>query len=1374
METMIGRFLETLGRNSIEAGVLVVVVLLTQWSFGRKIAPQWRCALWLLVMARLLLPVSAGSVVSLFNLLPQMKTTEPAMAYRSVPPVTQQNLVPNTLTVPATEPVSHEAPPAVVHSPNAVTESPAVPLPTNARTESKPALAGAAPLKISEVSIVFAVWFAGFLLFTGYVLVSSFRIRQRFAKLKPIADPGVLALLQDCRERLGVRDELSLSESAEVGTPALYGFLRPRLLLPHGFARRFSTGELRFVLLHELAHVKRRDILFNWLAAILQIVHWFNPLIWFGFARWRADRELACDALALEAVGAGQNREYGQTILRLLENFSHQTAVPGLVGILENKKELQRRIRMIGSYRPGKKLGIFAAAVFIGLGVVCLTDAQLPKNHVRLAVRTNSNADLTQTNEVREVRHGADPLPVADATNLPAKALTITVIDAKTGQPIPGADVSAPNIGGWDKPQPRRLTDAQGHYVIEIPGPPVMARREMASFTIFASHPGYAERAISWTSSAGNVEWILPAKATIKLVHGITIGGVVRDAHHEPIAGVRVLLQGSGYSGFTIGAGEQKSQDYPEIYIDDKNHPAAVTDDNGRWTYSDFPKDLDTLNVTFIRPDESRYDYTTAPGDPGLNQFPGISPGDLRATNANIVLPDGITVRGIVVDEAGRPIAGAEVVEGYGHANIVRVSAFKTDAAGSFVRLNRAPRQWIYTASADGRATASVVAQVDAGMPEVRIVLPPADPLRIHATGEANHPLAGVDIRIQSYRTEGQLLDWKGTTDANGDVVWTNAPKESVMFDATTKSSGFREFEARAGEDKVVVLSKDSGIRATVNVSAYDATTRMPVKIQSVSAEYNGDFSFKSLVEPDATNASVEIKHTDFRVGMAPDYKIKVEADGYKPFVTDYIDLPEGDQNLVAAMVRGGSAEGTAYLPDGKPAADARIWVEQDDFAGPLFCNGPGRYYGDRMTKAAVDENGKFTLPAFDGNPPVIFTSPDGFLKTTLADIQKTREARLQPWGSIRGILKIAGQPKGGIRVNLGTLLWFPAIGFQLGYDTSTAPDGSFVFTNVPAGEYDLYQTPDMKPGPTTEDHQMPVTVEAGQATTVDYSDAGRAVIGQAASDKPGLAVDWLNDADTLTLKQQSVPALNYEDYASEKAFREAYDTSYQSPERLKEARDARTYVLQFDQDGSFRADDVPPGAYELKIQVTRPDPNDRFRQFDHPGNVLGSITKEVVVPPGDAPFDLGTLVVPMSEDGKRLAAANFSATTLDGKPISLAQFKGKYVLLAFWALWSERSTEELADFQKLQVKLSHDKRIAFLGASLDGDTDAVREAVRARGYRWTQTWLNPKNLAEATTAFDVSALPAIYLIDPEGHVIDRNLDGDRLGAAVNRVLARE
>ena len=70
-----------------------------------------------------------------------------------------------------------------------------------------------------------------------------------------------------------------------------------------------------------MSHIKRRDILTGWLMTALQILHWFNPLVWLAFHRMRVDRELACDALALSYASAEESQPYGRTIIKLLESF---------------------------------------------------------------------------------------------------------------------------------------------------------------------------------------------------------------------------------------------------------------------------------------------------------------------------------------------------------------------------------------------------------------------------------------------------------------------------------------------------------------------------------------------------------------------------------------------------------------------------------------------------------------------------------------------------------------------------------------------------------------------------------------------------------------------------------------------------------------------------------------------------------------------------------------------------------------------------------------------------------------------------------------------------------------------------------------------
>src|SRR5690606_7593465 len=123
---------------------------------------------------------------------------------------------------------------------------------------------------------VSALWVAGVLCLLCRVVLASLRLQRLVSKLGPLTVGPAVDLLENCKTEMGVHRPVQLLESAEISTPALYGFFSPRLLLPAGLKDRFTSKELRFVFLHELAHVKRHDIAMNWLLTSLQMLHWFN------------------------------------------------------------------------------------------------------------------------------------------------------------------------------------------------------------------------------------------------------------------------------------------------------------------------------------------------------------------------------------------------------------------------------------------------------------------------------------------------------------------------------------------------------------------------------------------------------------------------------------------------------------------------------------------------------------------------------------------------------------------------------------------------------------------------------------------------------------------------------------------------------------------------------------------------------------------------------------------------------------------------------------------------------------------------------------------------------------------------------------------
>ncbi len=210
-----------------------------------------------------------------------------------------------------------------------------------------------------------------------YLLWLLVVVRRIIKSIRPLTDQGILDLLEDCKGQAGVETILGIIVTDRVRNPALFGFVRPRLLLPAGIIETQSPDQLRHIFLHELSHLKRHDILLGWVTSLLLVVHWFNPLVWYAFYRMRQEREFACDASALSVMGIDESQEYGRTIVRLLERFSRSRALPVMAAVSEDKSNLRKRITMISQFRKEPYAwSAVAVTLIIVMGFVTLTDAR--------------------------------------------------------------------------------------------------------------------------------------------------------------------------------------------------------------------------------------------------------------------------------------------------------------------------------------------------------------------------------------------------------------------------------------------------------------------------------------------------------------------------------------------------------------------------------------------------------------------------------------------------------------------------------------------------------------------------------------------------------------------------------------------------------------------------------------------------------------------------------------------------------------------------------------------------------------------------------------------------------------------------------------
>jgi peroxiredoxin len=373
-----------------------------------------------------------------------------------------------------------------------------------------------------------------------------------------------------------------------------------------------------------------------------------------------------------------------------------------------------------------------------------------------------------------------------------------------------------------------------------------------------------------------------------------------------------------------------------------------------------------------------------------------------------------------------------------------------------------------------------------------------------------------------------------------------------------------------------------------------------------------------------------------------------------------------------------------------------------------------------------------------------------GFADATSDEFAKTGKLVLQPWGRLEGEVRIGRKPAPYQKV-----VYLPELPSNRGdafrmrsYDYHFTADsqGRFAIDRVIPGHGQLARVLD-----TTVRgewcNQMPVEVKPGQTTQFRLGGTGRAVIGRVVLDGvPPEPVDWRsNDAAVLELPRA---------------------------ELRKATTPWRMFASEFDEHGRFRIEDVAPGTYELKVPVNSPSDRttcgpDRAR--------MGEAILPVTVPEGpeDRPVDVGDMKVRLHVRVDGLAP-DFTAPRLDGGQFKLSEQRGKLVLLDFWATWCQPCRAEMPAMKDIQETFGADPRFLLVGLSCDDGIERPAEYVRANALTWTQAFAGRMLEGVVAETYLIRAIPATFLIGPNGRVLAMNLRGAPLKEAVRKALSDE
>jgi beta-lactamase regulating signal transducer with metallopeptidase domain len=209
---------------------------------------------------------------------------------------------------------------------------------------------GTAPLPADAGSgqwtpLILAVWAGGAVIFLTLQWLSYRAFLHRLdANARPARPPsqgGIEAVVSD-----------------DVDGPLALGLLRPRIVLPADFERRYSPDERRLALAHEITHHRRGDIWWNLAATLVLAFNWFNPVAWVAHRAFRADQELACDAAVAASASGDERCDYARALVK-------SASRPGLVAAcaLDGAAQLKQRLRMMRAHRvsPVRRAGGSAA-----------------------------------------------------------------------------------------------------------------------------------------------------------------------------------------------------------------------------------------------------------------------------------------------------------------------------------------------------------------------------------------------------------------------------------------------------------------------------------------------------------------------------------------------------------------------------------------------------------------------------------------------------------------------------------------------------------------------------------------------------------------------------------------------------------------------------------------------------------------------------------------------------------------------------------------------------------------------------------------------------------------------------------------------------
>lgn len=1198
---------------------------------------------------------------------------------------------------------------------------------------------------------------------TGVVIALLLFVRCRWAAIRVVrravlvTDAEMITLMEEFRKSTEVRSSVSLLCNPEIAVPLTVGWLRPAILLPAGFAR-WTEEQRRVVLAHEMAHIRRRDVLWELLARLACCLYWCHPLVWLAHWRIRVEREFACDDAVL-TMGEVPDR-YAEQLVEFGAALAGRSRPPRHAVAMAARSSLEHRVRAIlhpclkrtpVTRRARRLLAI--GALLLVVGVSLLSPSTRGDADARpLADDSNETVapeEETTGGEVTDESPKEDSAPqiAADGSVATTGKMRLHLL-APDGSPLEGVKIKTNTLANTEPPiiNLDYVSDSDGLAEIQLPD-------SLIDLRMWVRRNGYAPMWASWRPKDHPEDAPIPEEFTFRFPERTVIGGIVRNEDGDPIEGVTVGVAAVSLDDVRPHLGGRLEES--------EGSGVLTTDADGRWVLHNAPPDNVEFRVFLSHPD-----YIDDVNRE-LQREQWVTTQSFYDQTAVIVMQRGISLTGQITDPDGEPIAGALAIWGERPYWQTGSQEVRTDENGIY-RLPALPPGTIpLTIVAEGWMPQMHTIDIEPAMSAMDFELALGRKLRLRFVDPSGNPVPDVYVAVKEWRGLESLYNMKHSNvldsriprraDADGVYEWSWAPDDAVTY-SFGAVEGFARMEPSItadGTEQIITLQPLLHVSGTVT----DALTAQPVEtFEAVPVIYfTPDFLYVNrdeAVEGHAGRLEIPFERTDIEHG------VRIEAEGYRTLLLGPWKVGDPNPTPDVALEPAPPIRGVVVHPDGRPAADAAVYLAT--YTQELDIQNHNDGDSDLFVRK-TNANGSFSFPAQYEPYALIVIDDAGYMDIQCWPDEQPGELQLRPWARVEGRLMHGAAPVPGQRVTLRPLhpRFFPQPWINETFWQTTDQNGRFVFERVPPVKCALsgYLTV-WDEFPFTSSESVSLDLQPGENRTIDLNGEGAEVTGRVVlSGRTRREIDLNYSLNYLVALRDGIeppPAVAEKGFDWRNGWSDAWTSS---PEGLSYLATLHQYFVKLNRDGTFHISGVPPGEYELALKIYEPPDGGCLVEPVATQQIRFAVTDEHVT----TGLDLGELKVEAflgPEPGE--PAPNFTFETPEGATRSLSDLQGKYVLIDFWATWCAPCVAKLPVVRELHDEFAGEN-LVVLGMNLDADKEKARQFVSDHELSWTQGFLGEWSESTVPVQYGISSIPVYVLIGPDGTFLHKGYDAAEL-----------